>query len=155
MANTPVNLDEVEFETLLNQNNHDIEKITRVESTKHGPIPSFLTKGKVIPMKEQKEQTESERVLEGAARLASNENYALYGDQVKFNNAVCGLVNWMSEHKSSSMGEATFSELVQFARQFTKVIKGTVHNSQSYLEAAASLGIAAECAAKEDKTTRI
>lgn len=124
----------------------DIAQIVNLNTRKHEPIPAFLTNG--VNMNNQ---SESGRVLEGAARLAENENYALYGDQVKFNLAVSELVGLMMKHRSQAIGDATFSELVRFSYNFMRVLKGTVHNSQSYLEAASSLGIAAECAAKEDK----
>ncbi len=99
----------------------------------------------------QEPMRESQRILTEAGRVASNENFALYGDQVEYNIAVAQFVGFMNKHRSKAIGDATFSELVRFAYEFMKILKGTVHNSEPYMQAAASLGTAAECASNEDK----
>jgi hypothetical protein len=94
---------------------------------------------------------EGQRVLDAASKIVANENPALFGDQVTYNTRVAELVELMKAHRSKALGDATFTVLVHFAYEFEKILNGTVHNSDSYLQACASLGSAAECAAKEDK----
>lgn len=133
----------------MNMSNINIEQeIARIIDL-NNDLPSFLKKGK--QMDKTILMPEGQRILNDAASIVANENPALYGDQVKYNIAVSEMVNLIVRHRSVTMGDATLSELVGFCYKFMKIIKGTVHNSDSYLQAAASLGIAAECAAKEDR----
>lgn len=91
-----------------------------------------------------------ESVLNQATQKATNEVQALYGDQTELNQCVGMLHRWMIKYRPERMQDGEFTQWLSNANEMGKIFKSPVNNSEPYTSFAAGIGIAAECAAKED-----
>lgn len=92
-----------------------------------------------------------ETILIRAQQIATNEREALYGDQTELNQFIAKIHNLMVEHRPSRMKDGEFTQWISNAFDFGRLFKSPVYNSEPYTSFAAGIGIAAECASKEDQ----
>lgn len=90
-------------------------------------------------------------LLEEASRIANHELQALFGDQTKLNQCIGQLHRWAFHHRPERMNDGEFTQHLMNLAELAKVFKSPVYNMGPFAELAAGIGIAAECASKEDR----
>lgn len=90
-------------------------------------------------------------ILNQATQIATNDRQALYGDQTELNQCVGMLHRWMIKYRPERMKDGEFTQWLSNANEMGRIFKSPVNNSEPFSNLAAGIGIAAECASKEDK----